>query len=454
MTPVIALGVLIVAMVMGIPIPLSFLVSAAFICLVGGYNPLMLFTYGFNNQNSIILLTIPLFILAGAIIDKGGIGEKLISGLQRKGKDASPNGLGITTILACAIFGAVSGSAAATCSCIGSIMTPRLKKAGYKAGHIGALISSSGVLSIMIPPSILMILYAWGTGTSVLACFLSTILPGIMLVILFSIINAWMLKHDKMYKDNAPASAASEQALQNMIAQGQRKEAERAIRAAGPKQKSKSPIPAVLMPILLLGSIYGGILTTTEGAALSVVYSLLIGIFYYRTIDWPTFKVSMRQAGEAAGTIMVMLFTVSIISRLYVTENLPDLILGFMTSVSENRIIILLMINVFMVIIGMLMDDCSGTVLCGPILLPIVAALGVTPIQFAAILSVNLGMGNITPPTAPLLYLGGRVANAEVKDMLGPMFKLIFFGWIPTLIITTYFADFALFIPRLLGYVS
>ena len=127
MTPVIALGVLIVAMVMGIPIPLSFLVSAAFICLVGGYNPLMLFTYGFNNQNSIILLTIPLFILAGAIIDKGGIGEKLISGLQRKGKDASPNGLGITTILACAIFGAVSGSAAATCSCIGSIMTPRLK---------------------------------------------------------------------------------------------------------------------------------------------------------------------------------------------------------------------------------------------------------------------------------------------------------------------------------------
>lgn len=453
MTPAIALVVLIIAMVVGIPIPLSFLASAAFICLVGGYNPLMLFTYGFNNQNSIILLTIPLFILAGAIIDKGGIGEKLISGLQRKGKEASPNSLGVTTIVACAVFGAVSGSAAATCSCIGSIMTPRLKKAGYKAGHIGALISSSGVLGIMIPPSILMILYAWGTGTSVLACFLSTIVPGITLVVLFSLVNAWMLKHDKMYKENTPASAASEQALQNMIAEGQRKDAEKAIRVASSKRKNKSALPAVLMPILLLGSIYGGILTTTEGAAFTVVYSLLVGIFYYRTIDWSTFKISMRQAGEAAGTIMIMLFTVSIISRLYVTEDLPDLILSFLTSVSDNRIVILLMINVFMIIIGMLMDDCSGTVLVGPILLPVMVTLGVTPIQFAAILSVNLGMGNITPPTAPLLYLGGRVANAEVKDMLGPVFKLIFFAWIPTLIITTYFAGFSQFIPSLLGYV-
>ena len=134
------------------------------------------------------------------------------------------------------------------------------------------------------------------------------------------------------------------------------------------------------------------------------------------------------------------------------TENLPDLILGALSSVSSNRIIILLMINVFMIIIGMLMDDCSGTVLCGPILLPVVMALGVTPIHFAAILSVNLGMGNVTPPTAPLLYLGGRVARAEVKDMLKPLMQFIIFGWLPTLIITTYFSWFSLLIPKLLGY--
>lgn len=449
MIPFVALCILVITMMVGVPIPLAFLCSSAYICFVGNYNPLMLFSYGFNNQNSIILLTIPLFILAGAIIDKGGIGEKLIANLQRFGK-GSKAGLGTITIIACAVFGAVSGSAAATCSCIGSIMTPRLKEQGYKAGHIGALISNAGVLGIMIPPSILMILYAWGTGTSVLACFLSTIIPGIMLVILFSLINAWILKHDKIYKENIPDSEAAEKALDNMI----HKNTQESVPGTIQSVNSKSAAPAVMMPVLLLGSIYGGILTTTEGAAFSVVYSLIVGIFYYKTIDFNTFKISMRQAGEAAGTIMVMLFTVSVISRLYVTENLPDLILGFLTSVSSNRIVILLMINVFMIIMGMVMDDCSGTVLCGPILLPVVKALGITPIQFAAILSVNLGMGNITPPTAPVLYLGGRVAGAQVKDMLRPTMQLILFGWLPTLAITTYFAPFALTIPKLLGYVQ
>ena len=449
MTPLIALCVLVATMVVGVPIPFAFLLSAAYICLAGGYNPLMLFTYGFNNQNSIILLTIPLFILAGAIIDKGGIGEKLISGLQKfnKGSKAS---IGTTTIIACAIFGAVSGSAAATCSCIGSIMTPRLKEQGYKAGHIGALISNSGVLGIMIPPSILMILYAWGTGTSVLACFLATILPGIMLVVLFSITNFFILKYSKIYKEDLPDSKAAELALDKMILDCHQKEAAKNLHSS---KNNKSAIPAVLMPILLLGSIYGGILTTTEGAAFSVVYSLLVGVLYYRTIDFKTFKASMRQAGEAAGTIMVMLFTVSIVSRLYVTENLPVLILDFLTSISSNRIIILLMINVFMIIMGMLMDDCSSTVLCGPILLPVVVSLGVTPIQFAAILAVNVGMGNVTPPTAPLLYLGGRIANAEVKDMLKPLMLFLIFGWLPTLIVTTYFTNFSLFIPKIFGFV-
>ncbi len=449
MTPLIALCVLVVTMIVGVPIPFAFLLSAAYICLVGGYNPLMLFTYGFNNQNSIILLTIPLFIMAGAIIDRGGIGEKLISGLQRHGKGSKAS-IGTTTIIACAIFGAVSGSAAATCSCIGSIMTPRLKESGYKSGHIGALISNSGVLGIMIPPSILMILFAWGTGTSVLACFLATILPGTLLITAFSIINFLFLKYGRIYREDLPDSAAAETALDKMLSDAQQKEAAKKLSCA--KSTNKSVLPAVLMPVLLLGSIYGGVLTTTEGAAFSVVYSLLVGALYYRTINFGIFKASMRQAGEAAGTIMVMLFTVSIVSRLYVTENLPSLILGFLTSISSNRIIILLMINVFMIIMGMLMDDCSSTVLCGPILLPVVMMLGVTPVHFAAILAVNLGMGNVTPPTAPLLYLGGRVANAQVKDMLGPLMLFIIFGWIPVLIITTYFAGFSLFIPKLFGY--
>ena len=448
MTALIALLILVVVMIIGVPIPLAFITSAAYICFVNGSEPLMLFTYGFRNQNTILLLTIPLFVLAGSIIDKGGIGEKLIEGLQKFSKSSKVT-LGTVTIVACAIFGAVSGSASATTSCIGSIMTPRLRESGYKAGHIGALLASSGVLGIMIPPSILMILYAWGTGSSVLACFLATIIPGIILIVLFSLVNAYLITHDK-----TPDSPSAEQALDQMLLNAQRSQAQEKIRTQAKKQnRNQSALPAVLMPILLLGSIYGGILTTTEGAAFSVLYSLLIGILYYRKIDFKTFKTAIAQAGEAAGTIMVMLFTVSILSRLYMTENLPDIILGALTSISSNRIVLLLMINLFMVIIGMLMDDCSGTTLCGPILMPVMSALGVTPIQFAAILSVNIGMGNVTPPTAPLLYLGGRVASAEVKDMLKPTFILIGFAWLPTLLLTTFIPQLSLFLPTLFGYV-
>jgi len=442
MIALLALLLLIVCMIVGIPIPLAFLASAALICLVNGSNPIMLFSYGFNNLNSILLLSIPLFVLAGSLIDKGGIGEKLIGGLQKlcKGSKAA---LGTVTIIACAVFGAVSGSSSATLSCIGSIMEPRLREAGYKPGLIGGILASSGVLGIMIPPSILMILYAWGTGASVLACFLSTVVPGIILVVLFSLVNAYFVKKTI---PQAAVGAGGPSHSSSSSGGGV---------ATAPlvRQKEKSAIPAILMPVLLLGSIYGGVLTATEGAAFTVLYSVLVGALYYRRINLASFKEAMVQAGRTAGVIMCMLFSVGILSRLYITENLPDLVLGFLTSITENRIVILLMVNLFMVIIGMLMDDCSGTILCAPILLPIVSQLGVTPIQFAAILSVNIGMGNVTPPTAPLLYLAGRISGAEVKDMLKPTFSLIFFAWLPTLLLTTFVPALSLALPSLFGYV-
>lgn len=183
-----------------------------------------------------------------------------------------------------------------------------------------------------------------------------------------------------------------------------------------------------------------------------MVYAIPVGIFYYKKINWQTYRVAMIDAGKTAGVIMAMTLTVQILSRLYITENLPDLILGFLTSISSNKYVILLMINLFMVIMGMLMDDCSNTILLTPILLPVMQALGVSTLHFAAILGVNYGMGNITPPTAPLLYLSGRITGSQVKNMLKPTLILILCAWLPTLIITTYWTDFAEFLPRLLGY--
>lgn len=436
MLVVVALLVLLATLVIGVPIPLAFLTSAGSICLLGGYDPAFLMIFGFNKTNSILLLTIPLFVLAGAIMDKGGIGEKLISTVEKfVGK--AKGGLGVVTVVACAVFGAVSGSSSATVSCIGSIMVPRLKENGYPDGLIGALLASSGVLGILIPPSMLMILYAWSSGESVLACFLATVVPGMTLVILFSIVNL-------IYAQKNPDIKVYDHA----IAAAQEKEAKKAL-----KQKGTSAIPALLMPVIILGSIYGGILTATEAAALSVIYAVPVGILYYKRINGGILKDALVSAGETAGVIMAMLFSVQILSRLYISENLPSMILGFLTSISDNKYIILIMVNIFMIILGMLMDDCSATILAAPILLPVVTAIGISPIHFAAILGVNIGMGNVTPPTAPLLYLAGRISKAEVKDMLGPDLALICFAWLPTLIITTYVPAYGMLLPSLLGYV-
>ena len=439
MLVIVALLVLLFTLVIGVPIPLAFLASAGSICLLGGYDPSMLMIFGFNKTNSILLLTIPLFVLAGAVMDKGGIGEKLI-GTVEKFVGRKKGGLGVVTVVACAVFGAVSGSSSATVSCIGSIMVPRLKDNGYPDGLIGALIASAGVLGILIPPSMLMILYAWSSGESVLACFLATVIPGLTLVVLFSAVNLFYAKRDPNIK-----------VYDRLIANAQEKEARKQLK--GGKKAGTSAIPALLMPVIILGSIYGGFLTATEAAALSVIYAVPVGILYYKRINGKVLKDALVSAGETAGVIMTMLFSVQILGRLYTSENLPDMILTFLTSISENPVIIMIMVNIFMIILGMLMDDCSATILAAPILLPVVTAIVISPLHFAAILGVNIGMANVTPPTAPLLYLGGRISGAKVKDMLGPDLALIVFAWLPTLIITTYVPAYGMFLPRLLGYV-
>lgn len=433
---IVALIILLLTLIIGVPIPLAFLASAGSICLFGGYDPSFLMAFGFNKTNSILMLTIPLFVLAGAVMDKGGIGEALISTVERF-VGRFKGGLGIVTVVACAIFGAVSGSSSATISCIGSIMIPRLKENGYPDGLIGALVASSGVLGILIPPSMLMILYAWSSGESVLACFLATVVPGITLMILFSLVQLW-------YARRNPDIQVTDKILEKARREEEKKKAKE-------EKRGTSAIPALLMPVIILGTIYGGILTATEAAAVSVIYAIPVGFFYYKRITPKDLKQALINAGETAGTIMIMLFSVQILSRLYISENLPNIILNALTSVSNSKTVILIMVNIFMIILGMLMDDCSATVLATPILLPIVTALGVSPIHFAAILGVNIGMGNVTPPTAPLLYLSGKITGADLKNMLGPDMALILFAWLPTLIITTYVPGYGMLLPSLFG---
>lgn len=448
MTVGIALLLLIVCLILGVPVALCFLVSATFVSAVNGINPIMLISYGFKSINTVMLLTIPLFVLAGSLINNGGLGEKLVGSVEKTALGKMKGGLGIVTAVSCAVFGAVSGSSSATVSCIGSIMAPKMKENGYPDGLVGALIASTGVLGLLIPPSMLMILFAWAANVSVLGCFLATVVPGILLTALLGAVNCLIYRQEEK-KGKIKAASYTDYVIEKAEAKEELKAQKKELKKG---KVGESAIPALLMPVIILGSIYTGVLTATEAAALSVFYAIPVGAFYYKKITWGTYRSALADAGKTAGTIMTMLLAVQILSRLYMTENLPTLILGALTSISSNKYIILFMINIFMVIMGMLMDDCSCTILLTPILLSIMTELGIHPLHFAAILGVNIGMGNITPPTAPLLYLSGRITHAQVKDMLKPTLIMIGLAWTPVLLITTYWPTFSTFLPGLFGY--
>jgi len=433
----ITLFTLVVLLLAGVPIPFAFFSATLVIVFFGGIgdDPGSLLRYGYTKATSIILCAIPLFILAGSLMEKGGIGESLVN-LVSMFVGRIKGGLGAVMVISCGLFGAISGSGMATLSCIGSIMLPRMYAAGYPKGISSALISSASLLGLLIPPSLNMILYAFVGGQSVLACFLATVLPGVILIICLSLTNMFLLRKNKDIKleDKMPTPVY--------------------FKTLG--TRSVRAIPALISPIIILGGIYSGIMTPTEAAAVSVVYSIPVGWFIYKGLRGKTFKESLLYSGTTAGVIMIMLFSVMILSNLYVRANVPSIILNGMTSITQNPVVLLIIVNLFLIVIGMIMDDTSAILLTTPLLLPIVTnpALGVNPVHFAAIMGVNLGLGCVTPPCAPFLYLGSRVGGAPINEMLGPTMWFIAFAWIPTLILTTYIPDLALLIPRSLGFVA
>ena len=421
---------LIVALFVGIPVPFVFIITTIYFIITLGYEPSFLIPYGFSQLNNTVLLAIPLFIMAGRLMDTGGIARRIVDFVETiVGK--IKGGLGVVTVVACAVFGAISGSAAAALSSIGPVIMPRLEKNGYSKGFAAALIANASVLGLLIPPSAVMILYAWIGNQSVLRSFLATVGPGIVLAILLSIINLIYMKRRKI-TDDVPSTL-------NQESFGKRF-----------KKTGVAAIPGLLMPFIVLGGIYGGIMTPTEAAAISVLYAIPVGFWIYKELDLKSFFSGLVEAAVTTGVIMIMLYAIMLLSRVFITEDLPGMLTGALLSITENEIILLLMVNLFLVVIGMLMDDVSGVLLSTPILLPLVVEMGVDPIHFAAIIGVNLGMGLLTPPTAPLLYLGSRMGKTPVAHMFGPTLIIILFAWLPTLILTTYVPQLSLFLPNLL----
>lgn len=420
------LVLLCVLLVIGVSVPLSFGAVLMLIAIFGGHEVSGFMPAGHWKMNTVILLAIPLFILAGGIMERGKIAAPLVS-LAELAVGRIRGGLTAAAVFACAIFGSISGSAAATLTCIGSIMMPHLRRANYPEGTAAAVIISACPLGLLIPPSASQILYAWVTQQSVLKCFLSTVIPGFILITLLCAVNFVQLR---AYTDLKLAERPDSY-----------------VREFG--TRTWRAFPALLMPAIILGGIYGGIMTPTEAAGVAVAYAIPVGFFIYKGLNRENFWQGIKESAITIGVVMLMVFMVLIVSRFLIFEDIPGLAKSLVFSISENPVIILLMVNLVMILIGMVMDDISGLLLSAPLLLPVVTSVGMDPIHFAAVLGVNLGMANITPPTAPLLYLGARVTKAPVNKVLRPTLIMIVFAWLPTLLITTFVQETALWLPNL-----
>ena len=430
-TPVmIAIVLLILLLMVGIPVPAAFFGTTLFLVFSCGYSLDFLVPYAYSKTSNFVLLAIPLFIIAGGIIERSDLGAHLVNFVNLL-VGRVKGSLGMVAVIACALFGSVTGSACATMSVIGSIMWPRMEEAGYSKGKSAALISSSCLLGGLIPPSSLMIMYAWLAKESVLKCFLAVLGPGLLMTVMFCVAYFFMVRKDE----------GMEVAQKLPKTEFKREFKVRLVKF----------IPAIIFPIIILGGIYSGIMTATESAAVSLVYALLVGLFIYRTLTWGKIKDVLISSANTIGVIMVMLFTVMMLSRIFVMEDVPSMIMDALGSVATSRVAVLAIVNIFMIIIGMLMDDTSATLLCVPILLPVVQSVGVSPLHFAAIVAVNISLGCVTPPCAPLMYLGARLSNTDVADVLKPTFQLIFWVWLPALILVTYVPAIATFFPSLLG---
>src|SRR5690625_902182 len=426
-----AVFLLVFLMAIGVPVAWSFAAVLAYLIFIFDVNTTTLLLQGVRSLDSIILLALPLFIFAGYLMRSGGIAKRLIDFVDLfvghyKG------GLGGSMIIASAVFGAIAGTATAAVAAIGTVMIGPMEKRGYPRGYSSALLGFSSLLGIMIPPSITLILFGVITRQSITALFAATIGPALLLIIFLLIFNRFI--GYKCIDDQA------------------RLEATRMKRDTRKYLKTTfAALPALSMPFLILGGIYGGVFTPTEAAAVAAVASLFIGLFIYKDMTLKSLYKSIIESAETTGSIMLILIFSFMIGKILVAQRLPQDISAFVTATIGNPFVILLLVNVFLVAAGMIMDDVSVTVVIAPILLPLMTAIGIDPIHYGAIVASSVVIGANSPPVAVILYLACRIGNVSIHRAVVPAIYLIVLVGLPVLLATTFFPNLSLFFPRLLG---
>ena len=381
----------------------------------------------FSGISVFSLLAIPFFILAGNIMNKGGIAVRLIN-LAKLVTGRTPGALAQTNVIANMLFGSISGSGTAAASAMGSIIGPIEKEEGYDPSFSAAVNVATAPTGLLIPPSNVMITFSLVSGgTSVAALFMAGYIPGILWGLACMAV-VYFIARKRGYRAKTKFTAKE---AGNVIVQA---------------------LPCLLLIVIVIGGIIAGIFTATEGSVIAVVYSLLLSLFVYKSITWKDIPKLLKDSADMTGIIIFLIGVSSIMSWVMAFTNIPSMVSSALLSVSNSKYVIFLLINIILLVVGTFMDMTPACLIFTPIFLPICTALGMDTIHFGIMMIFNLCIGTITPPVGTTLFVGVKVGGVKLEDVIKQLIPY-FVAIIAVLMLVTYIPQLSLWLPSLMGYV-
>ena len=421
----ILLGLFAVCVIIGVPVAFALGIAAVTVFIYEGLPLMISFQRIISGISVFSLLAIPFFIFAGELMLHGGIADRLVR-LASAAVGRMRGGLGTVNVFSSMLFGGISGSAVADVSALGSILIPVMKEKGYGADYAVNVTVTSSIAGIMIPPSHNMILFAVaaGGGISVSKLFIAGIVPGFIMCLCLAV-AAYLVA----VKMNYPSEEFP---------------------GWGPLGKAAiSAVPGLFTAVIIVGGTLSGIFTVTESGAFGVIYALLITTLFYRSLSWEAFKIAVIRSVRTTSMVMVLVGCATAFAFLLALYRVPDNLTMFLLTISENPIIILLLLNLMLLILGMIMDMAALILICTPIFLPVVTSFGMDPIQFGMIMMMNLGLGLCTPPVGACLFVGcviGEVRIEKVVRTIWPFYAAI----LVALALTTFVPAISMTLPSLI----
>jgi len=416
--------VLLITLLIGVPIFFGLGISSLFALIFNGNIPLVVISQKmWASVDNFALLAIPFFILAGGIMEKGGVSKRIIAFASALfGKITG--GLGFVAIASSMLFAALSGSTPATVAAVGGMIIPEMKERKYDSTFAAALHACAGTIGVIIPPSITMIIYAVIAEASVGKLFIGGIVPGILMGIGLMVVCYIIAK-----KNNYPKEEKS--SLADVF------------------RTFKEAILSLITPVIIIGGILSGIATATESAVLAVLYAFILSFFVYKELDMKQLKLVLVETVIISATVMGVMATAGIFGWILVTNQVPQSIAAFITSFTSNKYLVLLIINLVLLFVGTFLDTGAALIIFVPMFIPIIKTLGIDPVHFGVLTVINLAIGMATPPLGIGLFVACRIAKVQIADVIKPLIPFLTV-MIMVLFLVTYFPIIVTFLPDLI----